>query len=159
MLYRQWMWGWVGYYSLFIRTWGWWGITVTRIFESEPNYPRRFTYHECGRFVVKDTTQLSLCCTSWMALSPYISAHARIRWSFICLFSHRGTHPDLGAPVLLYYISSTYTKRVFTFSPVYVIPVHMSILRPIDGSCMGHRWVIDGAIDIDIYKYIRVTIW
>ena len=94
----------------------------------------------------------------WLYLLIYLHMRAFDGHSFI-YFRMGVPTQTLGAPVLLYYISSTYTKRVFTFSPVYVIPVHMSILRPIDGSCMGHRWVIDVAIDIDIYKYIRVTIW
>ena len=138
MLYRQWMCTWVGYYSLFIRTWGWWSITVTRIEESEPNYPHPFTYHECGRFVVKDTTQLSLCCTSWLALSPYISAHASIRWSFIYLFSHGGTHPDLGGtrPVVLYIQHLHQTG--FYFFPCICNPCPYVHIKT-------HRWVMHGS--------------
>ena len=106
--------------SVIIHTWRERCIAVTRGWESEPNYSHPSTCHVCGLFVVKDTTQLSLSCARWIALTHCISAHADM-WCVHggCVVGHiRMGAPtqSLGATPFLYCISPTHTKRVFTFS-------------------------------------------
>ena len=137
--------------SVIIHTWRERCIAVTRGWESEPNYWHMLTW-PCMWAVCRqgyNTTVIELySMDSSNSLYICTCGHVVCAW-WVCGRSHPHgcPHPvPWSTPLPLLYITHSHQTGFHFFSiSIGIFDVHLSILSPMLGSCMGHARVILGS--------------